>query len=140
MVGIVVVSHSPELAAAAVRLAAEMLHGSTVALAVAAGTVDGATGTDAARIAAAIREVASGDGVLVVTDLGSAVLSSELALELLADSGGVEDEIRLSTGPFVEGLLAAAVTASTGAALDRVAGQADSALEPKRRLLGGAAT
>lgn len=128
MVGIVVVSHSPALATAAVELAREMLHGTDVPIAVAAGTAGGATGTDAVRIADAISRVASGDGVLVLMDLGSAVLSAELATELV---GPLDDEIRLSAGPFVEGLVAAAVTASTGADLDHVAEQAASALTPK---------
>ena len=128
MVGLVVVSHSLALAGAAVALASEMLHGTPVPIAVAAGTADGMTGTDATRIAEAVTSVATGDGVLVVMDLGSAILSTELALELVGD---LDDEVRLSAGPFVEGLVAAAVTASTGASLDRVAAEADAALAPK---------
>lgn len=134
MVGLVVVSHSPALADAAVALAGEMLHGIPVPIAVAAGTVDGAPGTDATRIADAVASVATGDGVLVLMDLGSAILSTELALELVGDLDG---EVRLSTGPFVEGLVAAAVTASTGASLDRVAAEAAAALGPKTRHLAG---
>ncbi len=134
MVGIVVVSHSPALAEAAVGLAREMLRERTVPIAVAAGTADGSIGTDAARVAEAIRSVASGDGVLVVMDLGSAVLSSGLALELLAP---LEDEVVLSPGPFVEGLVAAAVTAGTGADLTRVADEAAGGLLPKTRQLEG---
>ena len=134
MVGIVVVSHSPALAEAAVGLAQEMLRGRTVPIAVAAGTADGSIGTDAAQVAEAIRSVASGAGVLVVMDLGSAVLSSGLALELLAP---LEDEVVLSPGPFVEGLVAAAVTAGTGADLTRVADEAAGGLLPKTRQLEG---
>ncbi len=134
MVGIVVVSHSPALAEAAVELAGEMLPDREVPIAVAAGTSDDATGTDAAKVADAIASVSSGDGVLVVMDLGSAVLSAGLALELL---GPVEDEVVLSPGPFVEGLVAAAVTAGTGADLARVAAEAARGLLPKTRLLGG---
>jgi dihydroxyacetone kinase phosphotransfer subunit len=133
VVGLVVVSHSPALAAAAVGLATQMLPHVRVPIAVAAGTVEGATGTDATRIAEAIREVASGDGVLVLMDLGSAILSAELALELL---GPVDDEVRLSPAPFVEGLVAATVTAGTGGDLDRVAREAADALSPKARQLG----
>lgn len=132
MVGLVVVSHSPALAEAAVELARAMLHGRSVPIAVAAGTSDGRLGTDAAAVADAIAAVASGDGVLVLLDLGSAVLASGTALELL---GPLADEVRLSPGPLVEGLVAAAVTAGTGAGLDRVAADAAAGLEPKARLL-----
>jgi dihydroxyacetone kinase phosphotransfer subunit len=128
MVGIVVVSHSPALAAAAVELASQMLPGSGARIAVAAGTAGGATGTDATGVAEAISEVASPDGVLVLMDLGSALLSTELALELLGD---VDYEIRLSAAPFVEGLVAAAVQAGVGSDLDRVAHEAANALSPK---------
>jgi len=78
--------------------------------------------------------VSSGQGVLVVMDLGSAVLSAELALELL---GPFEDEVVLSPGPFVEGLVTAAVTAGTGADLHKVADEAARGLLPKTRQLEG---
>jgi PTS hybrid protein len=132
VVGIAVVSHSPALAAAAVELAREMLHGREVPLAVAAGTADGRLGTDAARVAAAITSVSSGDGVLVVMDVGSAVLAASLAVELLAP---LDEEIVLSPGPFVEGLVAAVVTAATGGDLARVAEEAAQGLLPKTRQL-----
>ncbi len=132
MVGLVVVSHSPALAEAAVALASQMLHGADVAIVVAAGTADGGTGTDATLIADAVTRAASGDGVLVLMDLGSAVLSAGLAVELVGDLG---DDVVLSDGPFVEGLVAAAVTASTGAPLDRVAREASDALRPKETQL-----
>jgi dihydroxyacetone kinase phosphotransfer subunit len=133
MVGIVVVSHSPQLAGAAVDLALQMVPGDRPALAVAAGTGDGAIGTDAVKVGAAISEVASTDGVLVMMDLGSAVLSAEMALDLLGDPGC---EVRLCSGPFVEGLLAAVVTASSGATLDVVYAEALAALAPKQAHLG----
>lgn len=133
MVGLVVVSHSPALAEAAVALASQMLHGVEVPIAVAAGTADGGTGTDATAIVEAVTRASSGDGVLVLMDLGSAVLSAELAVEL---AGDVDGGVVLSDGPFVEGLVAAAVTASTGASLDRVAREASTALRPKASQLG----
>ena len=127
-VGIVVVSHSRALAEAAVRLAQEMVRGVEPALAIAAGTADGGVGTDAARIADAITSVSSGDGVLVLMDLGSAVLSSELAIELLPAGTG---PVRLSSGPLVEGLVVAVVRSVGGASLAEVAGEADAALTAK---------
>src|SRR3954452_11906533 len=84
-VGLVVVSHSRALARAAVALAAEMVHGRAVRIAVAAGLDDATFGTDAVAIARAIEEVDGASGVVVLMDLGSAVLSTELALDLLDD-------------------------------------------------------
>ncbi|MDQ1542539.1 MAG: multiphosphoryl transfer protein [Actinomycetota bacterium] len=132
MIGIVVVSHSPRLAEAAVELALEMVPGERPRLAIAAG-VDDLIGTDAARVAAAITEVASPDGVLVLVDLGSAVMSAELSLEFLAPH---DFEIRITSAPFVEGLLAGVVRAAGGASLDEVEREARGALESKRGHLG----
>ena len=133
MIGIVVVSHSPKLAEAAFELAREMVPDVAPRVALAAGTGDGLTGTDATRVAAAITEVASPDGVLVLMDLGSAVLSAELALEFAGDVGG---EVRLSSAPIVEGLLAAVVRAAGGASLDEVDREARGALAGKESQLG----
>lgn len=81
-VGIVVVSHSAPLAEAAAALALEMTPSDPPRVVLAAGTADGGTGTDAMRVAEAIGEAAAeGGGVLVLMDLGSAVLSAEMALE-----------------------------------------------------------
>lgn len=135
MIGIVLVSHSPQLAAAALALAREMVPGEEPRVAVAAGTGEGLTGTDATRVAAAIAEAASADGVLVLMDLGSAVLSAELALEFAGDVGA---EVRLSSAPVVEGLLAAVVRAAGGASLDEVDREARGALAAKEAQLGTA--
>ncbi len=78
-VGIVVVSHSRALARAAIALAEEMLHGRPVRIEEAAGLDDGTFGTDAVRVADAIERADGGRGVVVLMDLGSAVLSAELA-------------------------------------------------------------
>jgi dihydroxyacetone kinase phosphotransfer subunit len=133
VIGIVVVSHSPKLAEAAFELAREMVPDSAPRVALAAGTGDGLTGTDATRVASAIAEVASPEGVLVLMDLGSAVLSAELALEFAGDVGG---EVRLSSAPIVEGLLAAFVRAAGGATLDEVDREARNALAGKESQLG----
>ncbi|SDM35676.1 phosphoenolpyruvate--protein phosphotransferase [Microbacterium azadirachtae] len=132
-VGIVAVSHSLRLAEAAQELAAQMVPGAGVPIALAAGAgteADGSPilGTDATRVAEAIDELAGTcDGVLVLMDLGSAVMSAEFALELRASVVPV----RLASAPFVEGLLAAAVTAAQGASLDAVAAEANGALVAK---------
>ena len=125
-VGIVVVSHSRALADAAVALAAEMLHGREPRIAVAAGIDATAFGTDAVQIKAAIERVDSEAGVVVLMDMGSAVMSAELALDLL--EGPVRNRVLLSPAPLVEGLVVAAVAAAGGAARTEVAAQADAAL------------
>jgi multiphosphoryl transfer protein len=133
VIGVVVVSHSAQLAKAAVELASEMVRGGGPRLAVAAGVYDGSFGTDATRIAEAIGEVASPDGVLVLVDLGSAVLSAGLALELI-DLPGIE--VRVTSAPFVEGLMAGLVVAAAGGSLDEVEREALSSLDSKRGQLG----
>ena len=133
MVGLVVVSHSRALANAAVALANEMVHDRPVRIEVAAGLDETTFGTDAAAIATAITEADTGDGVVVLMDLGSAVLSAELALELL-DEGA--ERVVLCPAPLVEGLIAAAVTAATGAPRREVADEAAAALSGKQTHLG----
>ena len=130
----VVVSHSRPLADAAVALARQMLPGTEVAVEVAAGTDDGGLGTDAVAISAAITAADSGDGVVVLMDLGSAVMSAETALEFLDDE--VRDRVVLSPGPLVEGLVGAVVVASGGADRERVAAEALRGLAPKQAHLG----
>ena len=122
MTGIVVVSHSRALARAAVALAAEMVHGDDVRIAVAAGLDETTFGTDAVAIVDAVTEVDDGSGVVVLMDLGSAVLSAELALDLLDPE--VRERVLLSPAPLVEGLVVAVVAAAGGAGPAAVAGEA----------------
>jgi phosphoenolpyruvate-protein phosphotransferase/dihydroxyacetone kinase phosphotransfer subunit len=126
-VGIVVVSHSRGLARAAVALASEMLHGRPVKIAVAAGLDDTTFGTDAVCIKEAIERVDGPEGVVVLMDLGSAVLSAELALDLL-DDPTTRDRVILSPAPIVEGLIVAVVAAAGGAGRVEVAAEAGEAL------------
>jgi len=135
LIGIVVVSHSPALADAAVALALEMVAGSPPPIAVAAGAGDGVVGTDAIAVAAAIDEVASPDGVLVFMDLGSAVLSASMALEFMS----TDAEVRLSDAPFVEGVVAGIVLAAAGATLADAAREASSAMTAKNAQLESSA-
>jgi phosphoenolpyruvate---glycerone phosphotransferase subunit DhaM len=134
-VGIVVVSHSRPLAEAAVELARGMLPGRELAVEVAAGDVDGGLGTDATAVAAALAAADDGDGVVVLLDLGSAVLSAETALELVADE--LRRRVVLSPAPLVEGLVGAVVTAAAGAPLAAVAAEALRGLAPKQAHLAG---
>ncbi|WP_322410482.1 dihydroxyacetone kinase phosphoryl donor subunit DhaM [Microbacterium invictum] len=128
MIGFVVVSHSRALAEAAVDLAMQMVHDDPPPVRIASGAMGG-FGTDAAAIAEAIDELSDADGVLVMTDLGSAVLSAELALDLREST----QPVRISDGPFVEGMTAGIVRALSGATLDEVAAEARGALAAKRR-------
>jgi len=133
VIGIVVVSHSPRLAQAAVDLALEMVGDGGPAIAIAAGAGEGVTGTDAVKVAEAITEVSSPEGVLVMMDLGSAVMSAEMALEFVDDP---DVPVRLAAAPFVEGLIAAVVSAAGGASLDDVEREAKGALAAKTAHLG----
>jgi phosphocarrier protein FPr len=143
MVGIVVVSHSRRLAEAAVELALQMANGNPPPIEIAAGLDGGVLGTDAVQVSEAINRVATADGVLVLMDLGSAVLSAELALDLRTEhavrvtrAGGADCPVVLSDGPLVEGLVAAVVLSAAGAGLAEVAAEASGAADIKVKLLG----
>lgn len=133
MVGIVVVSHSDALAQGVVALAREMAP-PELALEAAGGIgEDGVLGTSAELVGAAIERAMTPDGVLVLMDLGSALMSAELAVELLQDASG---PVRLSAAPLVEGTVAAAATAGGGATLEQVAAEAGRALAMKTAQIG----
>ncbi len=116
-VGLVVVSHSVRLAEGVVELVGQMTQGKTP-LAAAGGAVDDVLGTSADKILAAIQSISGSDGVLVLLDLGSAILSAELALEMLDDDQRAHT--MLSYAPLVEGAVAAAIEASLGHSLSAV--------------------
>lgn len=129
MVGIVLISHSSVLAEGAAELAAQVAAG--VRIVPAGGTDDGRLGTSTERITAAIETADDGDGVLLIPDLGSSVLS---ALALLADldPDGKGDKIVLADTPFVEGAVAAAVAAAAGLDLATVATAAGEARDARK--------
>ena len=137
-VGLVVVSHSRALGEAAAGLGREVLQGGQVRVEVAAGLDDGSLGTDATAVLAAVERAEQGDGVVVLMDLGSAVLSAELALELLDDAA--RERVVLSPAPLVEGLVAACVAAAGGVDRSAVAAEADAGLAGKQAHLGQQAT
>ncbi|TML42550.1 MAG: HPr family phosphocarrier protein, partial [Actinobacteria bacterium] len=134
MVGIVIVSHSNTLAEGVRELAAEMA-GPEVKLELAGGLAEeGALGTDAVRVMEAIGRADSGDGVLVLMDLGSAVLSAETALDFLTPEQ--RESVLLCEAPLVEGAVAAAVAARLGEPLAEVAKEARGGLQGKVAQLG----
>ncbi|MFD7433998.1 PTS-dependent dihydroxyacetone kinase phosphotransferase subunit DhaM [Streptomyces sp. NPDC059861] len=124
LVGIVLVSHSAQVAASVAELAKGLAGGTAVPVAPAGGTEGGGLGTSAELIAAAAASVDRGAGVALLTDLGSAVLTVKA---LLAEGDELPAGTRLVDCPFVEGAVAAVVTASTGADLDAVAAAASEA-------------
>lgn len=123
-VGLVVVSHSGKIADGAVELAAQMAP--DVLIVPAGGTDDGRIGTSLEKIMAALERANGADGAVVLTDLGSAVMTAESALEFLADPASVF----LADAPLVEGLVAAAVAAQTGADADAVKQAAEAVYRP----------
>ncbi len=125
-VGIVLVSHSPQLAAGLRELTGQ-LGGGAVPVAVAAGTEDGGIGTSYELITAAVAQADRGAGVLLIPDLGSSVLTARAVLEDLGRA-----DVLLVDAPFVEGAVAAVVTASTGAALAEVAAAAREAWSARK--------
>ena len=134
MVSIVIVSHSATLAAGVRELALQMVQ-DQVAIAAAGGIDDPnhPIGTDPMKVVAAIESVYSPDGVVVLMDLGSALLSTETAVELIPEEQ--QANIFLCSAPLVEGTLAAAVQASFGAPVSQVIAEAQGALSAKRSQL-----
>jgi PTS hybrid protein len=129
-VGIVLVSHSEKIAEGTADLATQV-GGGTVAVVAAGGTDDGGLGTSASRITRGLRLADTGAGVLVLPDLGSAVLTVQA---LLADPPDdlPELSVALADAPFVEGAVAATVAAASGADLKTVAAVAEEAWHARK--------
>ena len=125
-VGIVLVSHSVRLAEGAADLAGQV-SGETVRVLAAGGTDDGGLGTSAEKIANAVASAETGAGVLILPDLGRAVLTVRAMLE---DQAGAR--VVLADAPFVEGAVAATVTAAAGADLKAVAQAAEEAWHARK--------
>jgi multiphosphoryl transfer protein len=137
MVGMVIVSHSRALAEALLALT-QTVAAASLPLAVAAGVGESRAefGTDAVEISAAIQSVFSPDGVVVLMDLGSAVMSAQMAVELLPPE--MAEKIHFCAAPLVEGCIAAAVQISLGSGAEAVCREAMSALRPKQEHLSDA--
>jgi PTS hybrid protein len=125
-VGIVLVSHSARLAEGAADLARQVSGGSVAVLA-AGGTEDGDLGTSSEKVARAVAGAEAGAGVLVLPDLGSAVLTVRA---MLLDMPGAR--VALADAPFVEGAVAATVTAAAGADLEAVTAAAQEAWHARK--------
>jgi PTS hybrid protein len=122
-IGLVFVSHSAQIAAGLVALAGQMAP--TTTLVAAGGRDDDGIGTSFDKISSALLEADAGTGVVVLCDLGSAILTAETALEFLEDD--VRSRVRIADAPLVEGGVAAAVAAEIGGDLDAVLTAAEKA-------------
>lgn len=119
MVGIVIVSHSSNLADGVKEVASQMA--SEVKIEVAGGTSDGRLGTDIDKIKDAIKNVYSDDGVIILFDLGSSMMNTEMAIEFLDEH--MRRNIRMLDAPLVEGAVVAAVDASIGKSLAEISAE-----------------
>jgi PTS hybrid protein len=129
-VGIVLVSHSAALAEGAADLASQVAGGpGGVAVIPAGGTDDGGLGTSEAKVQAAIKRADRGAGVLIIPDLGSAVLTVRA---LLADADELPGRVELADAPFVEGVVAATVTAAAGVDIEAVRAAAEEAWNARK--------
>src|SRR5579859_6128347 len=127
-VGIVLVSHSSSLAEGAAELAGQV-GGGTVIILPAGGTDDGRIGTSEAKVRHAIIAADSGAGVLILPDLGSAVLTVRV---LLSESEGLPEPVEVADAPFVEGAVAAAVAAAVGGDVKAVLAAAEEARHARK--------
>lgn len=125
-VGIVVVSHSEKIAEGTVELARQMA--ADVPLEGAGGTDDGRIGTSFNKVKAAIEAADRGDGVVILTDLGSAVLTTESVIEFLDEP--LRNRVRMVNDSFIKGTIAASTTAQGGGDLEACTRAAEMALHP----------
>ncbi|MBI3527879.1 MAG: PTS-dependent dihydroxyacetone kinase phosphotransferase subunit DhaM [Betaproteobacteria bacterium] len=116
-VGIVIVSHSPDVARGAADMVRQMV-GDDVPLAWCGGAPGGGLGTNVEEILAAINRAWSEAGVAVLVDLGGAETNSEMAIELLP--GKQQTRVVVCNAPIVEGAVMAATEASAGSSLEEV--------------------
>ncbi|WP_281839678.1 dihydroxyacetone kinase phosphoryl donor subunit DhaM [Cardiobacterium hominis] len=139
MIHLILVSHHPDIARGIAALAAQMSAApETIHTAAGIDDADNPVGTDAVRIMQTLLEADNPDGILILVDLGSAILSAQTALDLL-DDPALAARCRISAAPLVEGAISAAVAASSGADLETVAREATQALAAKQASLGESA-
>jgi len=127
-VGIVLVSHSAALAEGTAELAGQIA-GGTVIIATAGGTEDGRIGTSVGKVERALALADAGAGVVILPDLGSSVLTVRA---LLSEPEDLPDPIAVADAPFVEGAVAATVTAAAGGDVKAVLGAAEEARHARK--------
>lgn len=116
MVGIVVVSHSSKVAEGTKEIASQMAP--EINIGIAGGTADGRIGTDMTKIQDAIIEVYNKKGVIILFDLGSALMNAEMAIEFLDED--MKNNVEIVNAPLVEGTVIAAVEASIGKDINEI--------------------
>jgi dihydroxyacetone kinase phosphotransfer subunit len=121
MVGLVIVSHSWKIAEG-IKDLTDQVAATHKGIIAAGGMEDKSIGTDALRISEAIKQADDGDGVVLLADLGSGIMSAETAIELLEDEN---INVKLADAPIVEGAIAAAVTAACGSKIEDVIAAAE---------------
>lgn len=109
MIGFILVSHSDKLAEGVKEIADQMNNGQTNVKAV-GGVGDGRIGTNPIRIQEAIEELYDGDSILIFGDLGSSIMSAQMAIDMVDES--ISEKTILVDAPLVEGAIAAIVQAS----------------------------
>ncbi len=113
MVGIVIVSHSAKLAEGVVEVA--KMTAPDVPIIAAGGMDDGSTGTSCRKIINAVKKIYSDDGVAIIADIGSSILSAEMAMEILK-----KPKLKLLDCPIVEGAVVAAIEAQLNKNLEEI--------------------
>lgn len=121
-VGIVIVSHSADVAKGAADMVREMV-GDEVRVAHCGGNPDGGLGTNVPAILSAIQSVYGPKGVALLIDLGGAETNSEMAIEMLPEE--MQDKIAICNAPIVEGAVMAATEAAGGSTLEAVRATAE---------------
>ncbi|SDB22787.1 dihydroxyacetone kinase phosphoryl donor subunit DhaM [Butyrivibrio sp. INlla16] len=130
MVGLVLVSHSWKIAEG-IKDLTDQVAPTHKGIICAGGLEDKSIGTDAVRISEAVKQANDGDGVVLLADLGSGVMSAETAIELLEDE---DIKVKLADAPIVEGAIAAAVTAAIGSTMEQVVAAAEQTREVNKVL------
>lgn len=125
MVGIVIVSHSNKLAQGVMELAKMMASDALVAAA--GGLEDGSFGTSYEKINAAINSVYTDDGVVILMDMGSAVMTTEMVIENMPNK-----KIQMIDCPLVEGAVVAAIASSSNQSMGEVINEAKNAAKESK--------
>ncbi|MGO1580839.1 MAG: dihydroxyacetone kinase phosphoryl donor subunit DhaM [Peptoniphilaceae bacterium] len=129
MVSLVIVSHSKKIAEGIDELASQML-GEDKVITPVGGMEDGSIGTDVIRIKEAIINSNKGDGVVLMVDLGSGIMSGQMAMEMVQEEENIE--VAIADAPIVEGSISAAIKAAAGGSVEEVVKAAESMRNEKK--------
>ena len=129
MIGLVIVSHSSKISEGVVDLCYEMA-GEDLKIISAGGTSDGRIGTDPMLIKESIEKTYDGDGVVILADIGSSIMSSELAIEMLEE--GIKEKVHILDAPIVEGSIAVSVQASISNDMEEIKKAAEEARNTRK--------